>query len=60
MLRDLDWADEYLEYCFKVVLTTEVNGNLGKVKGRFDKPYLKKLESYLDALYLKWVKTVSD
>lgn len=54
ILRDLKWT-EYLDFSFMHVMLSEVALNLGKIKGKFDRPYLKKLHAYTEAVFLRWL-----
>jgi hypothetical protein len=36
-------------------MVSETNRNFEKIKCKFDKPYLKKIMSFLDAVYLQWL-----
>lgn len=41
------------------VMLSEVAFNIAKVKGKFDRPYLKRLHAYSEAVFLRWLTDLS-
>lgn len=59
IIKECGWT-EYFEYAIKNIIATVVKKTLDMIKNNFDRPYLKKLHTYLDQVLIKWLNELVD